>query len=127
MTSNIVLLVDDDLDIHRLVKSHLRRLRRPDLEVETATDGREALARLEALGDAVRLVLSDVQMPRLDGHGFLRAARASSHAGPFVLIGTLPTSDHQADDGVEKDRLLGALPAIIGRFLGDSSPPSGGP
>lgn len=118
MTPHIVLLVDDDLDVHLLVKSHIRRLRRPDLTVETATDGRAALVRLEALGDAVSLVLSDVNMPRLDGHGFLRAARAGGYTGPFVLIGALSTSGHQADDWVEKDRLLESLPAVVDRFLG---------
>jgi CheY-like chemotaxis protein len=126
MSLRTVLLVDDDLDVHLLVKSHFRRLKRPDLAVETAPDGRAALTRLEALGDAVALVLSDVNMPRLDGHGFLRAARAAGYEGPFVLIGALSTTGHQADDWIEKDRLLESLPAVVERFLG-SAPVTSGP
>ena len=59
-----VLVVDDERGIAELVAVALRR---DGLEVETATSGRAALARLARGG--IDLVMSDVRMPDLDGAG----------------------------------------------------------
>lgn len=118
MNHRIVLLVDDDPDVHLLVKTHFRRLHRPDLTLAFASDGRAALARLAADGPSIALVLTDVNMPRLDGHGLIRAARTSGYTGPILLIGALATADHEADEWVDKDHLLDRLPVLVTRYLG---------
>lgn len=65
-----ILLADDNADM----RDYVRRLLSARWQVETVADGRAAL-------DAIRarkpdLVLTDVMMPRLDGHGLLRNIRA---------------------------------------------------
>lgn len=60
-----LLLVDDDARLRRAVASMLERA---GYSVQVAEHGGEALERLEA-GDRFDLVLSDVDMPVLDGIG----------------------------------------------------------
>jgi CheY-like chemotaxis protein len=64
------LVVDDERGIAELVAVALRR---DGLEVETATSGRAALARLAR--DGIDLVVSDVRMPDLDGAALIAALR----------------------------------------------------
>ena len=59
-----MLVVDDEREIAELVAETLRQ---DGLEVETATSGRAALARLARGG--IDLVVSDLRMPDLDGAG----------------------------------------------------------
>jgi len=113
----VVLLVDDDRDLHTLVKSRLRRLKIENVELHSATDGAEALGLLPDLGPGLGLILSDVNMPRMDGHALLRRARDTGYAGPFVLIGALAHAEHDADAWVEKDHLLDCLPELLTRWL----------
>jgi two-component system chemotaxis response regulator CheV len=72
-----VLVVDDSQIARRRVLNVLQQLH---VECVVASDGREALDQLLALsterGDAgVDLVISDIEMPRLDGYALTRAIR----------------------------------------------------
>lgn len=116
MSTRTVLLVDDDHDVHVLVKTVFRRLKRADLHLEFAPDGQAALEALPGLGERLALILTDQNMPRLDGHGLIAAARAAGYAGPIILIGGLVEPEHAADDWVPKDDLLTALPALVQRY-----------
>lgn len=118
MSTKIVLLVDDDHDVHVLVRILFRRLQRPELTLIIAPDGVAALERLAAHPGEVALILTDVNMPRLDGHGLIREARAAGYAGPIVLIGAIANTAHAADEWVEKDSLLARLPALLTHYVG---------
>ncbi len=59
-----VLLVEDNLINQKVVQAILRK---KGYRIDVANDGRDALAKLEAQGDAYNIVLMDVQMPVLDG------------------------------------------------------------
>ena len=79
------ILVVDDVRFTRIALAKiLRQLGEP--VVFEAPDGRAALALLGAEADGVDCVITDVDMPRLDGVGLLRAIRAG--VGP--LPGDLP-------------------------------------
>ena len=67
-----VLVVDDQLTIRALVRSGLQQLGFKD--IREAADGEAALRAL--LAEPVHLVISDYNMPKLDGLGLLRAVRA---------------------------------------------------
>jgi two-component system chemotaxis response regulator CheY len=69
-----VLVVDDQLTIRSLVRTGLQQLGFSD--IQEAPDGEEALRQI--LARPVHLVISDYNMPKLDGLGLLRAIR--SHA-----------------------------------------------
>lgn len=68
ITPGAMLIVDDEIGIARGLA---RLLRRDGHYVDTASNGRQALARLEAR--AYDLILCDLRMPELDGPGLYHA------------------------------------------------------
>jgi two-component system chemotaxis response regulator CheY len=80
-----VLIVDDSSTMRKIVA---RVLRQADIAVEhviEAANGIEGLARLASDPD-VQLVLSDVNMPAMDGIAFVRAVRATRAKDELPLI-----------------------------------------
>lgn len=77
----IVLLVDDE---PRVLSALSRGLRREDVQVETASNGREALARLSA--GSVALVISDQKMPGMQGIELLATVRERSPSTARILL-----------------------------------------
>src|SRR5215212_6016823 len=67
-----ILIVDDDPNIRELVRIFLRN---EGFDIYEASDGVEALARLESL--KADLVILDVMMPNMDGWELCRELRAS--------------------------------------------------
>ncbi|MEO8138585.1 MAG: response regulator [Gemmatimonadota bacterium] len=65
-----ILLAEDDPNVSRLVSRHLRN---EGFDVVTFPDGEQALANAPSLG--LSLIVSDLEMPKLDGLGFLRGIR----------------------------------------------------
>jgi two-component system chemotaxis sensor kinase CheA len=93
-----LLVVDDSFMVRELQRSIFEAA---GYHVETAKDGREALLRLASHGK-VDLVVSDVDMPEMDGLALTAAIRASVdwQSLPIILV----TSRETADDrrrGVE--------------------------
>jgi EAL domain-containing protein (putative c-di-GMP-specific phosphodiesterase class I) len=76
-----VLLVEDD-PIVRL--AYTKVLRSSGLQLDTATDGLEALAKVA--GGGFDAVVSDINMPRLSGIEFLRKLRELALDVPVVLV-----------------------------------------
>jgi chemotaxis protein histidine kinase CheA/CheY-like chemotaxis protein len=66
------LVVDDSLSVRRVATRHLRAL---GFDVDEATDGEQALARLR--DRTYRLILTDLEMPRMDGFELLEELRRS--------------------------------------------------
>ena len=66
------LIVDDQLTIRSLVRNGLQQI--GFVDVREAADGEEALRAL--ITKPAHLVISDFNMPKLDGLGLLRAIRA---------------------------------------------------
>ncbi len=79
-----VLVVDDSVTTRQLERSILEAA---GYEVDVARDGQEAWERL-ASGEAFDLVVSDVEMPRLDGFQLVSRVRAAARTArlPVVLI-----------------------------------------
>lgn len=81
MTESPILVVDDDPAIVSVVSEIL------DLEgyeVETATNGQEALRVMDRLRPAI--VLLDMRMPVMDGWGFARALRERGESVPILVM-----------------------------------------
>jgi EAL domain-containing protein (putative c-di-GMP-specific phosphodiesterase class I)/CheY-like chemotaxis protein len=83
-----VLVVDDDEAIRNVCK---RVLRAEGWTVVLADDGRTALAALETAPVPFDCVLSDVNMPSLDGFGLVRALRDHDEDLPVLLMTGDPT------------------------------------
>jgi two-component system chemotaxis sensor kinase CheA len=104
-----VLVVDDSVMTRTLERSILDAA---GYEVVVATDGQQALDMLRET--AVDLVVSDVEMPRLDGLGLTSAIRQDEMLRhlPVILVTSLDSPDH-----VERGAAAGADAYIVkGRF-----------
>lgn len=92
----VVLVVDDDALVRRAVA---RALSRAGHEVHTAVDGVDALRTLGELG-AVDLLLTDIDMPRLDGFGLVERARRSHPDLPVLVLTAEPATSPRIPEAV---------------------------
>jgi two-component system chemotaxis sensor kinase CheA len=98
-TAPNVLVVDDQFTVRELQRSILETA---GYHVETARDGREALERI-ARGEHIDMVLTDIQMPEMDGFELLKAIRRQpEHASLPVAIVTSQGTDADRRRGVEE-------------------------
>ena len=99
-----ILAVDDDEIDRQLIERALGRVDFPT-ECRFARDGIEALDLMRANDGRERpaLVLLDLNMPRLDGHGLLRELRADEELRRTVVF-VLTTSDFEDDQRLAYDQ-----------------------
>ena len=94
--SSRILVVDDDPVTRRVLLSVLERA---NYDVMASTDGHEALTELAAA--RIDLVITDREMPAMDGMELLRAVRQSPRHGgvPVIMLTgiTLETASDEAD------------------------------
>jgi DNA-binding response OmpR family regulator len=92
-----ILVVDDDWSLR---KSLQVRLEKDGYEVITAMDGEEGLERLKEMPD---LVLTDIDMPRLDGLGMLQRLRAEKDYNdiPVIMMTAHATGGEEAAEGLD--------------------------
>jgi len=112
--SRAILVVDDEDGLRAAVAGLLAD---DGHAVRTAPDGRAALARLaEAPAD---LVIADVMMPRLGGHGLVAAMRAGGNAAPVLMIsgGALTGDGAPGVTRLAKPFAAGALQAAVAAAL----------
>jgi chemotaxis family two-component system sensor histidine kinase/response regulator PixL len=69
-----VLVVDDSINVRRFVALTLEKA---GYLVEQAKDGQEAVEKLQA-GLSTQAVVCDIEMPRMDGYGFLATVKGQS-------------------------------------------------
>ncbi len=79
-----VLIVDDQMTMRALVRTGLQQL--GFKEFDEAADGEDALRRMVAA--PAQLVISDFNMPKLDGLGLLRAIRSHPpvRTAAFIML-----------------------------------------
>ena len=83
-----VLIVDDSAAIRKILQRVLRQAEIPIGAVYEASDGVEALEMLKK--QTVGLILSDINMPNMDGLEFLTKVRAEQawQSLPIVMVST---------------------------------------
>ncbi|WP_298439458.1 response regulator [Geobacter sp.] len=81
-----VLIVDDSSTMRKIISRSLRQAGLPVDEIFEAGDGIEGLNVLS--GKGVDLILSDINMPNMDGLEFIKQARANGCKVPIVMITT---------------------------------------
>lgn len=69
-----ILLIDDDADDHEILNLALKRID-PNIIVNPAFDGVEAISTLKELYPDPHLILLDLNMPRMNGKQCLKAIR----------------------------------------------------
>jgi two-component system, chemotaxis family, chemotaxis protein CheY len=97
MSGIAALIVDDSSVMRKIVERALRQAGVSLREVLEASSGIEALKLLEQ--KRVDLILSDINMPNMDGLEFLRQLRAQNLAPdvPVVMITTESSEEHVRD------------------------------
>jgi chemosensory pili system protein ChpA (sensor histidine kinase/response regulator) len=70
---NTVMVVDDSINVRRFLALTLEKA---GYRVEQAKDGQDALEKLQG-GLPVQAVICDIEMPRLDGYGFLAHVKSN--------------------------------------------------
>ena len=110
-----ILIVDDSSTMRKIVTRSLRQANLKFDELLEADDGQEALSILSTR--KVDLILSDINMPNMDGIAFLQA-KANDPAIreiPIVMV----TTEGGAADMVEKCTALGAAGCVRKPFTPD--------
>ncbi|MBE9051952.1 hybrid sensor histidine kinase/response regulator [Nostocales cyanobacterium LEGE 11386] len=88
-----ILIIDDSINVRRFLALTLEK---GGYQVEQAKDGQDALEKLES-GLKVAAVICDIEMPRLDGYGFLD--RINSHIDmkhiPVAMLTSRSSNKHR--------------------------------
>ncbi len=109
MASRRLLLVEDSSTMRRMLSTMLRE---EGFEVETANDGLQGLAKAR-LDPRPELILTDYEMPELDGAGLCQAVKADKELRsiPVLMLTTLGEAQNKiagltagADDYIEKPK-----------------------
>jgi EAL domain-containing protein (putative c-di-GMP-specific phosphodiesterase class I)/ActR/RegA family two-component response regulator len=93
---DLVLLIDDDFSVRRM---HAKMLSRAGFSVEPSPSGSHALGLLER-GLRVGTIVTDLQMPGLDGLAFLKAVRRFDQDVPVIIVTGYPSLE-SALQGIE--------------------------
>jgi len=102
-----ILVVDDSITSRSLERSILEA---HGYRVRTAVDGLAALELLRV--EKADLIITDIQMPRLDGFGLVEALKADSRLNriPVIIVSSLERAEDQ-----ERGLLLGADAYVVKR------------
>lgn len=103
-----VLIVDDAASIRQMVSITLRGA---GYEVIEARDGQDALSKLE--GQRVHLMISDLNMPNMDGLTFLKTVKSRSEHKftPVIMLTT-----ESAEDKKRQGQTAGAKAWMVKPF-----------
>jgi len=109
--SRPILIVDDSVTIRQMLSFTLKSA---GYAVTEACDGRDALDKLE--GQRVDLIITDLNMPRMDGITLIRAVRTrpASRNTPVLML-TTESQDVKKQEG----RAAGATGWIVKPFQPD--------
>ncbi|MGU5889442.1 response regulator [Aeromonas hydrophila] len=116
-----VLIVDDSATIRQVVGMTLKGA---GYEVMEACDGKDALKKLD--GKKINLIISDVNMPNMDGISFIKEAKklASYKFTPVIML-TTESQDSKKQEGqaagakawvvkpFQPDQMLAAVAKLI--------------
>src|SRR6185436_13768505 len=82
-----ILVVDDEPDLELLIRQRFRqRIKNNELAFEFAGNGEEAMERLKVDPDQYDMVLTDINMPVMDGLTLLENIKKHSHFYKAVVV-----------------------------------------
>jgi len=117
MAKQRILVVEDNADFQELLAISASGWGH---EVETASDGREALERI--LRGGLDLALVDIGLPVLDGYEIAKRVRADTHGGDIALValtgyGSKDKRDLALESGFDCVLVKPVEPALLQRVL----------
>jgi two-component system chemotaxis response regulator CheY len=118
----VIMTVDDSASVRQMVGFTLREA---GYQVVEAADGRDALAKLN--GSAVDMVITDLNMPNMDGIDLIRGVRSgSSHKFVPIIMLTTESQPEKKQEGkaagatgwivkpFKPDQLLAVIKKVLG-------------
>ena len=124
MITHCILVVEDDALLRHLVTLTLRR---EGYKILEAGDGAEAMDVQAEYTGPIHLLLTDIMMPRMDGHELIRAIKPQRPSMKVVVVSALVGATN-SKDGSGSDRALRkpVLPEeivlTVRQLLGNSDP-----
>ena len=103
-----ILIVDDSASMRQVVGIALKGA---GYEVIEGRDGRDALSRLT--GQKVHLIISDVNMPVMDGIEFLKAVK---QMGPYKFTPIIMLTTESAEEKKRQGQAAGARAWVVKPF-----------
>ncbi len=90
-----ILFVEDSASVRQVFKSALTR---EGYDVIVACDGQDALTKLD--GSKIHLIISDINMPNMDGLTFIKAAKKlpAYRFTPIIML-TTETQEEKMNEG----------------------------
>ena len=93
------MIIDDSRAMRRILGETVRQL---GFEVSEASNGRDALAKLDNMGPPVRLMLVDWNMPEMNGLEFITQLRQDERfQGSLIVMVTTETAVDQMVNALE--------------------------
>ena len=122
MAKNI-LIVDDSATMRKIIMRGIRQAGIDNAEFQEASDGAEGMKALHA--GSFDLILSDVNMPNMNGLDFVTAAHAEFESTPPIIMFTTEGSEgvvkeatnRGANGYLEKPFTPDNISEVIGPFL----------
>ncbi|WP_457594273.1 chemotaxis protein [Hydrogenimonas sp.] len=101
--SGVAMVLDDSLTARKIVKDALQKM---GFSVVEAKDGQEGLEKLgelydhygEKLTDELKIIVSDVEMPRMDGFHFAAKAKEDPRFEEVPIVFNSSISDHFSEE-----------------------------
>ena len=84
--NRLILLVDDSTTLRASVRSILERVGYELVEAGDGLEGLEALGKLSRQGRSPAMIISDVNMPRLDGLSFIKEIKKTAYKFLPILV-----------------------------------------
>lgn len=108
--SHKILVVDDSPTIVKFVSFSLRN---SGFDVVTASDGMDAIEKISQLAAPVDLVITDLNMPNLDGYSLIGTLRKNEayRETPIIIL-----SSEEGNDDRERGLAVGANSYLVKPF-----------
>lgn len=105
-----ILVVDDSPTVVKFVSISLRNR---GFSVVAAADGMDAIEKLSGLDSGVDLIITDLNMPNLDGYGLIETLRQNEkhRQTPIIIL-----SSEEGDDDRERGIMVGADSYLVKPF-----------
>ena len=100
----LVLLVDDEAPLRNVASTVLRRL---NFKVVEAKNGTEGIGKLVQFIQEIKLIITDIHMPDMDGLSFIKEGRRLLPGIPFIAMsGRLETGEYDQLNGQHVSAIL---------------------
>ena len=113
--NELVLIIDDEESMRILSKEILENYH---YRAITAKDGREALTIYAELQSEIKVIVTDMMMPEMDGPATIQAIRAINHEVPIIAMSGLATDEQNISSDVRENIQASiAKPFSVGTLL----------